>query len=231
LIHRRGSLALAGCAITGVALLVVSLDGGYAPPPQPEDSTSAPPAVGVAAQLPTTLAADGGAVMARPDAVAAPSKPVAVMTSSDPVELSIPSIGVDSPLEQLGLNPDGTVQVPVDPARPGWYRYSPPPGARGPAVILGHVDSAADGPAVFYRLGALRPGDSVAVTRADGSRAVFTVTAVREFEKARFPTQAVYGDTDGAALRLITCGDWDPRAHLYAGNTVVFAELSSPTAT
>jgi hypothetical protein len=70
----------------------------------------------------------------------------------------------------------------------------------------GHVDSAAQGPSVFFRLGALRPGDHVNVTRADGSVAGFTINAVRRYAKAVFPTSLVYGNTNHAALRLITCG-------------------------
>ena len=94
-------------------------------------------------------------------------------------------------------------------------------------VIEGHVDSTR-GPAVFFRLGALRPGDSVDVTLADGITAIFRVTGVREYLKSRFPAQAIYGATDFAALRLITCGgDFDYVTSHYLSSTVVFASLTS----
>jgi sortase (surface protein transpeptidase) len=110
----------------------------------------------------------------------------------------------------------------------GWYRYSPAPGQLGPAIVLGHVDSAKYGPGVFFRLGALRPHDTVAVTRADHRVAVFTVDRVAEFAKDRFPTLDVYGNTDRAALRLITCGGrFDLSAHSYEDNIVAFASLTS----
>ncbi|BDZ45306.1 class F sortase [Naasia aerilata] len=142
--------------------------------------------------------------------------------------MSIPSIGVDSALMELGLNRDGTIEVPpFDKDAPaGWYRGSPTPGELGPAVILGHVDTYQAGPVVFYRLGDVRPGDAVSVTREDGSVAAFQVDHVDSFPKATFPTLEVYGNTPDAELRLITCGgDWDPDAHDYAANIVVFAHL------
>jgi len=152
------------------------------------------------------------------------------MPVSEPLALSVPAIGVDSPLVQLGRNADGTVEVPSldDPdARPGWFRDSPTPGALGPAIILGHVDSRRYGPGVFYRLGDLRPGDGVTVTRADGTVATFTVDAVRQVAKTDFPTLEVYGNLDHAGLRLITCGgEFDPDARSYESNVIVFASLA-----
>ena len=93
-------------------------------------------------------------------------------------------------------------------------------------MILGHVDSARDGPAVFYRLGALRPGNRVTVGRSDGSTAVFAVTAVAQYPKTAFPAAAVYGDVGYPALRLITCGGrFDQRRRTYRSNIVVYARL------
>jgi sortase (surface protein transpeptidase) len=126
------------------------------------------------------------------------------------------------------VNADGTVQVPSGTSydEAGWYKFSPAPGSLGPAVILGHVDSGARGASVFYKLGSLRPGNTVMVTRRDGSIAVFDVTGIRRYPKERFPTQLVYGDTDEAALRLITCGSsFDFSTGHYVDNIVVFATL------
>jgi hypothetical protein len=157
------------------------------------------------------------------------------MKASEPVSLAIAAIGVKSPLSlHLGQTAQGTIEVPA----PGphyneaaWYRYSPTPGALGPAVIVGHVDSAADGPSVFYKLGALRQHDKVRITRADGSVAVFAVDDVRRFQKSQFPTSLVYGNTDHAALRLITCGGpFDRDTGSYLDNIVVLASLVSGSA-
>ena len=153
-----------------------------------------------------------------------------VLPASTPTHLDIPAIGVSSALMELGLNADHTVQVPPlgRDSRAGWYRYSPSPGQVGPAVLLGHVDSAQYGPGVFFELGALRPGQLVSVTRADHTVAVFRVDRVVSYSKNAFPTLEVYGNTDHAALRLITCGGrFDLTSHSYENNIVVYASLVS----
>src|SRR5687768_152650 len=66
-----------------------------------------------------------------------------------PVHISIPAIQVTAGITKLGLNKDGTVEVPEDPDDAGWYRNGPMPSDPGSAVILGHVDSKV-GHAVFY---------------------------------------------------------------------------------
>lgn len=147
-----------------------------------------------------------------------------------PVSVDIPAIGVNSKLLHLGLNPDGTIQVPSLETSSGvaaWYKYSATPGQIGSSVIEGHVDSR-QGPAVFFRLGALRPGDTVDITLADGITAIFRITGVREYAKSKFPAKAIYGATDYAALRLITCGGaFDYATGHYLSSTVVFASLVS----
>ena len=144
--------------------------------------------------------------------------------------MSIPAIGVRSSLLHLGLNADGTIQVPSVYNRPmeaAWYKYSVTPGQIGSSVIEGHVDTL-HGPAVFYRLGAVRPGNTVDVTLANGVTAIFRVTGVREYPKVDFPTKTIYGSTDHAALHLITCGGaFDFSTGHYVSSTVVFASLVS----
>ena len=147
-----------------------------------------------------------------------------------PVSVDIPAIGVNSKLLHLGVNSDGTIQVPSLYTRPGeaaWYKYSATPGQIGASVIEGHVDSR-QGPAVFFRLGALRPGNKVEVRLADGVTAVFRVTGVRQYAKSRFPARIIYGASRHAALHLITCGGaFDFSTGHYLSSTVVFASLVS----
>lgn len=110
----------------------------------------------------------------------------------------------------------------------GWYKHSPTPGQLGPSVLLGHLDSAEHGPGVFFKLGALRPGDTVTVTRSDDTVAEFRVDRVVSYPKDKFPTLEVYGNTDNAQLRLITCGgQFDSRSGAYESNVVAFATLVS----
>jgi sortase (surface protein transpeptidase) len=152
------------------------------------------------------------------------------LARATPVSIWIPDINVRSDLLQLGLNPDHTVQVPPlsRDSRAGWYRYSPTPGQLGPSVILGHVDSAEYGPGIFFRLGALRQGNLVDVSRSDHTVAVFRIERVVSYPKDHFPTLEVYGNTDHAGLRLITCGGkFDFSTRSYQSNIVAYASLIS----
>lgn len=164
----------------------------------------------------------------RPGAAAGPSEAAQpVLSHSVPVRVDIPRVGIHSRLMRLGIERDGSAAVPpLSRAQlAGWYEKGPSPGERGPAVLLGHVDTKS-GPAVFFRLGRLRPGDTVEVTREDGVVAAFTVDSVEQVSKKHFPTQRVYGDLGFAGLRLITCGG-DFNGHHYTGNTIVYAHLAS----
>lgn len=157
---------------------------------------------------------------------AAPAWLATAQRTARPVTLTIPAIGVRTRLVDLGLGRNGTLQVPYSTALAGWFTGSPRPGAVGSAVIAGHVDSRT-GPAVFYWLRDMRPGERIYVGRADGTLAVFTVTGVRTYPKDKFPTASVYGPVPDAELRLITCGGiFDQSLGSYLSNVVVFARLT-----
>jgi sortase (surface protein transpeptidase) len=142
-----------------------------------------------------------------------------------PVALTIPAIGVRTSLIHLGLQANGSLQVPSSTSVAGWYTGSPRPGAVGGSVIAGHVDSLT-GPAVFYWLRDLNPGERVYVTRSDGTVATFSVTRVQDYPKASFPTSAVYGPAPDAELRLITCGGtFDSSTGHYLSNVIAYATL------
>jgi sortase (surface protein transpeptidase) len=142
-----------------------------------------------------------------------------------PARIEIPRIDVASDLDRLGRAPDKTVQVPSRWEVAGWYARGTRPGDPGSAVILGHVDSTS-GPAVFYRLRELRPGDRVEVVQAGGSRIAFTVERVEQYPKRRFPTAEVYYPTLEPMLRLATCGGaFNYATRHYTDNVIVFASL------
>jgi sortase (surface protein transpeptidase) len=154
------------------------------------------------------------------------AKPLA---RSAPVKIQIPRIGVNAPVMKLGRDADGTVQVPPLAAHnlAGWYQHGPSPGQRGPAVILGHVDSTA-GISVFYYLKDLHAGDTVDVTLADGTVAAFTIDGLQKVAKDAFPTASVYGKAGYPSLRLITCGGpFDQATGHYRDNIIVYAHLVS----
>ncbi|GGG58313.1 hypothetical protein GCM10011374_21430 [Kocuria dechangensis] len=143
------------------------------------------------------------------------------------MSVRIPSVGTESQLLSLGLRENGSLDVPPgDPGSPAaWYNGSPTPGERGPAVLLGHVNATDGGPGVFAGLRALAPGDTVEVLREDGTTAVFAVDRGEQYGKDAFPTLAVYGNTEGSELRLITCDGYDPATGEFDDNYVVYAKL------
>ena len=140
-----------------------------------------------------------------------------------PAWLRIPAIGVRTRLIRLGITPQGTLQVPASTSVAGWYTGSPRPGAIGSSVIAGHIDSRL-GPGIFFRLRLLKPGNRIFVRQARGRLAVFRVTAVRQYAKARFPTAQVYGPVPDPELRLITCGGvFNEATRNYLSNIVVYS--------
>ncbi|PJM97076.1 class F sortase [Streptomyces sp. CB01373] len=156
------------------------------------------------------------------EARAAPALP-----PSPPMRIRIPSIRIDAPLTGLGLTKSGSLDVPPagDKNLAGWYEAGTTPGERGTAIVAGHVDNA-QGPAVFYNLGALKKGSTIEVDRRDGGIAVFTVDAIEVYEARDFPDEKVYGVAKRPELRVITCGGGYSRTTGYKGNVVVFAHLT-----
>ncbi|MFH9608942.1 class F sortase [Streptomyces sp. NPDC017448] len=196
---------LVGIAVLCGIWLVQNGPGGQSTPPQPSSAQ----AFAAGPQL-------------------RPGSPVAEpMDRSEPVRIRIPAIAVDAPMTPLGLAADGSLDVPPDEDRnlAGWYGGGVPPGARGTAIVAGHVDNA-EGPAVFYALGSLAKGNTVEVEREDGRTAVFSIDAIEVYDNDDFPDQRVYGDVPHAALRLITCGGGFSEETGYQGNVVAYAHLT-----
>ena len=179
---------------------------------------SARPARRVEPEVPTGTEASAQAPEAR-DAGSATDAWVA-----EPVRLEIPKLLVDADVIPLGTTDSGELQVPADPDQTGYWSGGPRPGEVGAAVIAGHIDSH-EGPAVFYALRDLAPGDQLVVHRADDSAVTFEVTELAYHPKDDFPTEDVYGHTDRPTLRLITCGgSFDRETGHYLSNLVVYAE-------
>jgi hypothetical protein len=210
---RRWGLTALALALIGSACLMIGLQQHQHPLAGPQPSLR----VHRATQ----------AAPSRTQAAAGPAKIAPLATArSTPVELTVPAISLNVSLSTLGLNADGTVQVPTDVQHPGWFRLGPTPGEIGSAVILGHVDSYA-GPGVFFKLPSLVTGDLVDVVLADGVTAEFKVTSVATYLKANFPDNAVYTSNGNSALQLVTCGGtFDSATGHYLSNIVVYTSLA-----
>jgi sortase (surface protein transpeptidase) len=143
-----------------------------------------------------------------------------------PMTISIPSIGVKAGIVGIGLQADGALQVP-DPDKVGWYKRGPRPGAPGPAVLIGHLDNRT-GPAVFYRLRELRPGDKILIRQRHGPTTKFIVGRLERHPKTALPTKRIWTTTSKPLLRLITCGgSFDHTTGHYRDNLIVYAARAS----
>ena len=203
---RRGIVAV-GLLVAGIVLVTTGLRGTSEVLPRPTPSAAAVQAAAVAPVVPRAL----------------------TTSRSIPVRLRIPTLGMNIQIGTLGLNSDGTVQVPSGTTQPGWFDLGPTPGQLGSAVLLGHVDSYA-GPGVFFQLRTLAAGDLVDVDLADGDTAQFTVDSVDQFSKQAFPAERVYGSHGVSALQLVTCGGvFDHQTGSYLSNVVVFTSLTAVT--
>lgn len=221
--HRRRSRRWWGVAAVLLLIAVGCLGAGLRGHRHPLAGPAAPQSAPPSAALSAAGRANGGARTTAPKVV----RPVAARSA--PVALRIPAIGLAVSVSALGLNPDGTVQVPTNFQQPGWFRLGPTPGQLGSAVILGHVDSYR-GPAVFFRLRSLRAGDRVEVRLADGVVAHFVVNTVAMYPKEQFPARLVYGSHGYSALQLVTCGGtFDTHTRSYLANVVAYTSLIATT--
>lgn len=201
--------------------------GGSAPPGA---GRGAPPGVGRSrSPAPAVTAKSRATPSSRPAPPATP-KPRAAPRPVPPsraTRLRVPYLDIDAPVMGLELDARRRMTAPPegDPNLVGWYKGGPTPGESGTAVAVGHLDTD-KGPAVFAGLTELRPGRRIEVRRADDRTAVYTVDAVKSYEKDAFPDKEVYGRRSRPELRLITCGGAYDRRSGYSGNVVVFAHLT-----
>ncbi|MFD0801849.1 class F sortase [Streptomonospora algeriensis] len=200
--------------MAGVALIAAALAGPLARVPEspvaPASSSASTDAQHNAGTSPTP----------------SPNEPFGpALPRSEPTSLRVAAIDLHvDKFTELGLRPDGEIEVPRSFDTAGWYSEGPAPGQPGAAVIGAHVDSET-GPALFHRLAHVEEGDRIEVERADGRTTVFRVFGVERHAKNRFPTERVYGPTGGhPELRLVTCGgEFNERRQSYRDNVVVFA--------
>ena len=230
---RRGAVyavaATVALLLVGVVVLFLGIRGTDGPP-----APAAASAVTTSASAPSTTAPTPSAPVAPPPAAApAPAAPAPAapapqfVGASAPTGIDIPSVGIRSTtFVDLSVAADGTISVPGTANEVGFYTGGPTPGQLGPAVIGAHVDST-QGPGIFYRLGAIKPGAEIKVNRADGSVTTFTVDKVATYPKDQFPTEEVYrGDFTKSEIRLVTCGGTFDKVKHYLDNVVVFGHLT-----
>ncbi|MER6437447.1 MULTISPECIES: class F sortase [unclassified Streptomyces] len=169
------------------------------------------------------------AAVGRPPEVRMPP-PLKPLGDARPQRVDIPSMGIRAPVVARGLDTQGAIDPPPyeQPGVVGWYAAGVQPGSAGTALFVGHVDTETR-PAVFYKLSAMRPGQTVRVMRDDGTVAEFTVDDVAVLPRDHFDARQAYGPRQSgrAELRLVTCGGtFDRTRRTYTANVVVSAYLT-----
>lgn len=145
----------------------------------------------------------------------------------EPAQIRVPSIGVKANIEPTGILENGEMGVPEDVDQVGWFEPGFKAGAKGNAVLAGHVDSLT-GPAIFYELEDVEVGETVILTDADGREMVFEVKNLTSYETDEAPIEEIFGNSDKRMINLITCtGDFNRDIGSHEERLVVTAELVS----
>lgn len=228
--HRRaGRINVVALAATLTCLLLV----GWAVRGLLQDEVPAPSGFGSITATSTTAEGDGDGgiadlLPAPPSVVPGPARSSAAVPPVEervrPVRLMVPSLGLDVPLDEVSIRPDGQMAVPDDVRRAGWYRHGPAPGAAsGSVVVAGHVDGVT-GPGAFLQLTQVTDGAEVVVELDDGTMTEYRVAGGEAVAKAHLPVDEIFRRDGEPVLRLVTCtGQWSPRAGHYTDNLVITA--------
>ncbi len=139
-----------------------------------------------------------------------------------PVRVSIPSIGLNDPIERMGVLSNGELNVPNGSTdNVGWYAAGTRPGQMGSAVLDAHVFAA------FSNLKYVKPGDSIYITDVDGTVLHFVVQISEVFKLANLTSNYLFNRDDARRLTLITCaGHLTPDHSTYDHRLVVSAVLA-----
>lgn len=154
-----------------------------------------------------------------------PVEPRAVIAPNAPVSVAIDVLGVRAPVDPVGIYEDGSVEIPEDVSRVGWYRFgSDPAQGEGSTVIVGHRDGFDQGAGAFYSIAGLDIGDAIEVELADGSLRDYEVVAREVVAKNLLPTSDLFAENGPERLTLISCiGYFDRDGDGYRENVVVTA--------
>jgi hypothetical protein len=219
---RPALIALVGCLLLVGFAAMRLLDAGA---PVTSGETPASSGTPIPAEAPSPDRTEGS----RADTVPRFTIPsdAAPGVAPDPQQLRIPSLGVDAPLDPVGVEPStGEMEIPEDVTAVGWYRYGPAPGEPGSAVLAGHVDSRRQGLGVLHRLREVEVGAPIEIVDADGNRTRWEVTALRQLPKAELPTEELFRREGQPTLAIVTCGgSFDPALGRYADNVIAYAVL------
>lgn len=217
-----------GLALLGVAMVVTSVALLLTNEPEIPRETSALQATEIVADSEPKVEARASRFLDRDLEVPPEHEPEPEPDAEPvarPVHLEVEAIGVDHPVVDVGLNPDGSMEIPDDVNDLGWYEPGVMPGELGSAVIAGHVDSRAQGHGAFFDLRLLEIGDVISITDEGGATRSWAVDRLTRYDKDDIPLEDIFRwDGDSGDLALITCGgEFDRTRRSYEDNIVVYA--------
>lgn len=214
-----GRLAVA--ALTGILLLVA---GVLLLPSSPKTDVGTVPQSSTGTLPPASPSTSAGSPVSPPNSSPVASAPQARHPFA-PLRVQVLGSGINARVVPVGVAGDGMLVVPQDVREVGWWREGAAAGSgSGTVVLVGHVDSAQQGAGAFFPLRRLKPGDRVVLTGADGERAVYVVSARRQYPKSSLPRNEVFGQGSAPRLVLLTCGGrFDTATRHYEDNLVVYA--------
>jgi sortase (surface protein transpeptidase) len=183
-----------------------------------EQALRIPPAS--SSPVPTPAASAG-----LPEVGARPAAPGGREHRPAPMRLTVPGLGIDAPVDAVGVEADGQMSIPAVVDRVGWYRFGPAPGDDGSAVIAGHVDDREQGLGAMAPLREAGPGQQLLVTDTAGTTTRWRVVSRELIQKQVLPLDRLFARTGPPRLTLITCGGpFLPEFRSYRDNVVVVAE-------
>ncbi len=135
------------------------------------------------------------------------------------------SVTGSAPVDPVPTLPDGSLALPDDPRRLGWWTGGSATGAPfGSVVLAGHLDSREHGLGFAARLVGLRPGDAVVLADEDQELRYRVRTRYLLPRTRLVALAALFSDRGPARLVMITCGGaYDHERGSYADNLVVEA--------
>jgi hypothetical protein len=199
------------------------------PPPEQDEPAPPPGAEAAAEDEPAPDPGDDAATFddaaTSPGVLARSARLADVEARTAPTSIRIEGLGIAAPVDAVGTHPDGTMEIPEDVRRAGWYRHGSSPGeTSGSTVVTSHVDSEDQGPGAFFELPEVSRGDRIELETDHGTVA-YAVTALTRYGKEELPIADLFLTSGPHRLVLITCGgDFDPATRSYAENVVVIAE-------
>jgi LPXTG-site transpeptidase (sortase) family protein len=169
----------------------------------------------------TSVAQDNSAEPVQAPQIPDPRELLHQLTRSDdfPAALQIPSIHLNVPVINVGVNAKGEMDVPDGRTNNvGWYGRGTIPGEMGSAVFDAHVFAA------FKNLRYVKIGDNIYVTTKSGEVRHFVVRSSMIYKTEQVPVNLLFNVADDQHLNLITCagkyvasrGTYDHRLIVYA---------------